>query len=252
MRKKIVAGNWKMNMNYTEATAFYNDLKNEAEEMDENVQVIIAPPAIYLSEFSKAKNERVILAAQNCNENESGAYTGEISPSMLTSIGVKYCLVGHSERREYYKEKNELLKLKINGLLAHSVSPIYCFGEVLAEREAINHFNVVKEQVSSVLFHLGEEEIIKVVLAYEPVWAIGTGVTASPEQAQEMHGFVRELLAEKYGQSIADDISILYGGSCKPGNAKELFLNLDVDGGLIGGASLKTESFISVINGFEE
>lgn len=252
MRKKIVAGNWKMNMNYTEATSLYNELKNGIGEMDENVQVIIAPPSIYLSEFSQTKNERILLAAQNCNENESGAYTGEISPSMLASIGVEYCLVGHSERREYYKESNELLKLKVNGLLTANVTPIYCFGEVLAEREAINHFNVVKEQLSKALFHLTEEEITKLILAYEPVWAIGTGVTASPEQAQEMHGFVRELLAEKYGQSIADGVSILYGGSCKPANAKELFSNPDVDGGLIGGAALKTETFIPVINGFEE
>jgi triosephosphate isomerase len=251
MRKNIVAGNWKMNMNYNEATALYNDLKNGVGEMDENVQIIIAPPAIYLSEFSKVKNNRVLLAAQNCNENESGAYTGEVSPSMLASIGVEFCLVGHSERREYYKESNELLKLKVNGLLSHSITPVYCFGEVLEQREALNHFNVVKEQVSKVLFHLSEEEITKLILAYEPVWAIGTGVTASPEQAQEMHGFVRELLAEKYGQSIADGISILYGGSCKPSNAKELFSNPDVDGGLIGGAALKTETFIPVINGFE-
>ena len=252
MRKKIVAGNWKMNMNYTEATALYNDLKNGAEGMDQNVQVIIAPPAIYLSEFSKIKNEGILLAAQNCNENESGAYTGEISSAMLASIGVEYCLVGHSERREYYKESNELLKLKVNSLLANSLTPVYCFGEALSEREGNNHFNIVKEQVSKALFHLNEEEIMGIILAYEPVWAIGTGVTASPEQAQEMHGFIRELLAEKYGQSIADDISILYGGSCKPTNAKELFANPDVDGGLIGGAALKAETFIPVINGFED
>lgn len=250
MRKKIVAGNWKMNLNYDEAKALYNDLKNGVGEMDENVQVIISPPAIYLSEFALTQTNSVALAAQNCNENESGAYTGEVSPAMLSSLGINYCLVGHSERREYYKESNELLQLKVDALLENKVTPIYCFGEVLSEREANNHFDVVKQQVSKALFHLSKEVITKVILAYEPVWAIGTGVTASPEQAQEMHGFVRGLLSEKYGQAIADEISILYGGSCKPTNAKELFANPDVDGGLIGGAALKADSFIPVINGF--
>jgi triosephosphate isomerase len=252
MRKKIVAGNWKMNLNYDEAMALYNDLKKRVGEMDQEVKVIIAPPAIYLSEFAQNKNQSIVLAAQNCNENESGAYTGEIAPSMLAALGIEYCLVGHSERREYYKESNELLKLKVDALLAHHIAPIYCFGEVLADREVNNHFNVVKEQISKALFHLEEEAILKVVFAYEPVWAIGTGVTASPDQAEEMHGFVRELLAEKYDQSTADEISILYGGSCKPSNAKELFANSDVDGGLIGGAALKAETFIPVINGFED
>lgn len=250
MRKNIVAGNWKMNLSYKEASALYAELKNRVGEMDKNVQVIIAPPAIYLSEFALTKTSGVALAAQNCNENESGAYTGEISPSMLSSLGVNYCLVGHSERREYFNEKNALLKLKIDALLAHKITPIYCFGEVLADREEENHFKVVKEQVSEALFHLNNTSITKVILAYEPVWAIGTGVTASPEQAQEMHGFVRSLLVEKYGKQIADTISILYGGSCKPSNAKELFLNPDVDGGLIGGAALEAETFIPVVNGF--
>lgn len=252
MRKKIVAGNWKMNLNYNEAMALYHNLKNRVGEMDSKVQVIIAPPAIYLSEFSQNKDERIALAAQNCNENESGAYTGEISPSMLASLNIQYCLVGHSERREYYKESNELLKLKVDALLTNNLTPIYCFGELLADRENGNHFNIVKEQISKALFHLEGEAVVKVILAYEPIWAIGTGVTASPDQAQEMHGFVRELLAEKYGQSIADEISILYGGSCKPTNAKELFAKPDVDGGLIGGAALKAENFIPVTNGFEK
>lgn len=251
MRKKIVAGNWKMNMNHQEALALINDLKNNEAQMNDEVQVIIAPPSIYLSEFSQISSERIALAAQNCNENEKGAYTGELSVGMLNSIGLKYCLVGHSERREYFGETNELLKLKVNALLSQELTPIYCFGEVLTERESGNHFNIVKEQVSKALFHLNETEITNVILAYEPVWAIGTGVTASPEQAQEVHEFVRELLAEKYGQTIAEEISILYGGSCKPSNAKELFANPDVDGGLIGGAALKAETFIPVINGFQ-
>lgn len=251
MRKKIVAGNWKMNMNHQEALALINDLKNNEAQMNDEVQVIIAPPSIYLSEFSQISSERIAFAAQNCNENEIGAYTGELSVGMLNSIGLKYCLVGHSERREYFGETNELLKLKVNALLSQELTPIYCFGEVLTERESGNHFNIVKEQVSKALFHLNETEITNVILAYEPVWAIGTGVTASPEQAQEVHAFVRELLAEKYGQTIAEEISILYGGSCKPSNAKELFANPDVDGGLIGGAALKAETFIPVINGFQ-
>ncbi|MCT4580163.1 MAG: triose-phosphate isomerase [Flavobacteriales bacterium] len=250
MRKKIVAGNWKMNMNHQEALALYNGLVSNETQLDENVQVIVAPPSIYLSEFSQIKTNRIRLAAQNCSEHEKGAYTGELSAGMLVSIGVQYCLVGHSERREYFGETNELLKEKVNVLLENNRTPIYCFGEVLAEREAGNHFNTVKEQVVKALFHLDETQITKVILAYEPVWAIGTGVTASPEQAQEIHEFVRELLAEKYGQTIAEEISILYGGSCKPANAKELFANPDVDGGLIGGAALKTETFIPVVNGF--
>ena len=251
MRKKIVAGNWKMNMNYQEALDLYNGLISNEALMDNGVQVIVAPPAIYLSEFSQINSDRIALAAQNCNENENGAFTGEISPSMLTSIGVQYCLVGHSERREYYGETNELLKKKVDELLKNERTPIYCFGEVLADRETGNHFKIVKEQIVKAVFHLDEEQIVKVVLAYEPVWAIGTGVTASPAQAQEMHEFVRELLAEKYDQTIAEQISILYGGSCKPANAKELFANPDVDGGLIGGAALNTDTFIPVVNGFE-
>jgi len=250
MRKNIVAGNWKMNLSHKEALSLYDSLKNSSKEMDDNTTVIVAPPSIYLSEFSKNKSEKVKLAAQNCSENENGAFTGEISASMLQSIGVEYCLVGHSERRAYFNETNNLLKSKVAILLAKEITPIYCFGEVLEEREKGNHFEVVKAQISEALFHLSATDIAKIVLAYEPVWAIGTGKTASPEQAQEMHEFVRSLLIEKYEDSVAKEISILYGGSCKPTNAKELFANKDVDGGLIGGAALKTETFIPVINGF--
>ncbi len=250
MRKNIVAGNWKMNLSHKEALSLYDSLKTNSNEMDKHTTVIVAPPSIYLSEFSKNKNEKIKLAAQNCSENENGAFTGEISASMLQSIGVEYCLVGHSERRAYFNETNELLKHKVEALLAKAITPIYCFGEVLKERESGNHFEVVKAQVSEALFHLSAEAISKIVLAYEPVWAIGTGKTASPDQAQEMHQFVRRLLSDKYGEAVAKEISILYGGSCKPTNAKELFANQDVDGGLIGGAALKAETFIPVINGF--
>lgn len=247
MRKKIVAGNWKMNLNYKDALSLYNDLKGNAEKIKNNVQVIIAPPSVYLSEFAQVSNSKVALAAQNCNEHQSGAYTGEISVEMLSSLKIKYCLVGHSERRAYYGETNELLKQKVDVLLSQGITPIYCFGEELKDRENANHFDLVKTQLTEALFHLKEDEIKKVVLAYEPVWAIGTGVTASSDQAQEMHSYVRKILVEKYSQSVADEISILYGGSCKPTNAKELFSNPDVDGGLIGGAALKADSFISII-----
>ena len=250
MRKNIVAGNWKMNLGHQEALSLYNSLKKERSSMDKNTTVIIAPPSIYLSEFSKSKDDKIKLAAQNCNENEKGAFTGEISAAMLQSIGVEYCLVGHSERRAYFNETNELLKSKTVSLLANNITPIYCFGEVLADRESENHFDVVKTQIVEALFNFTSEEIKKIVLAYEPVWAIGTGKTASSAQAQEMHEYVRSLLTEKYGVSISNEISILYGGSCKPTNAKELFSNTDVDGGLIGGAALKSETFVPIINGF--
>ncbi len=250
MRKNIVAGNWKMNLSHKEALALYESLKKDSDKMDKDTTVIVAPPSIYLSEFSKKKDNKVKLAAQNCSENENGAFTGEISASMLQSIGVEYCLVGHSERRAYFNETNSLLKRKVEALLAKEITPIYCFGEVLKEREAENHFEVVKAQVSEALFHLSAEDVSKIVLAYEPVWAIGTGKTASPGQAQEIHQFVRRLLIDKYGDLVAQEITILYGGSCKPTNAKELFANKDVDGGLIGGAALKVETFIPVINGF--
>ena len=250
MRKKIVAGNWKMNLNYNEAKSLLSDLNKSSSLVSEDVQLIIAPPTLYLSEFSKEKEATISLSGQNCSAYENGAYTGEVSASMLSSIGVSYCLVGHSERRLYFKESNEQLKAKVIRLLENNVIPIFCFGEVLEERESNQYFDVVRQQIEEVLFHLEYSLFSKIILAYEPVWAIGTGKTASPAQAQEIHSFVRKIIVEKYSVDVAESISILYGGSCKPSNAKELFEQPDIDGGLIGGAALKAETFIPIARSF--
>jgi len=190
------------------------------------------------------------VGAQNCSNHEVGAYTGEISAAMLKSLDVQYCIIGHSERRKYFKETHEELAEKVNLLLDNSINPIFCCGEVLEERESEKHFDIVKGQISDSLFKLNKEELLNVVIAYEPVWAIGTGKTATSDQAQEMHAFIRGLLSEKYGEDIANEISILYGGSCNAKNAKELFSQKDVDGGLIGGAALKAEDFLAIIQSF--
>ena len=190
------------------------------------------------------------VGAQNVSDQEKGAYTGEVSAEMLESCEIDYCIVGHSERRGYYGETDKIVAAKVDKLLAHGLKPIVCVGEVLEEREANRQFDVVKTQVEGGLFHLDAENIQKIIIAYEPVWAIGTGKTATSEQAQEMHAHIRSLLAAKYGKEVADEISILYGGSCKPSNAKELFANPDVDGGLIGGASLKAKDFMGIITAF--
>jgi len=249
MRKKIVAGNWKMNNVYSEAKSLMAELLDFT--YDKDVELIVIPPAIYLNELVKKSSESdILIGAQNCSEQEKGAYTGEVSSSMLKSVGVKYVLVGHSERRTYQKETNSLLADKVNQAIANDIIPIYCCGEILEEREAENHFNVIKKQISKGLFHLTGEQIENCIIAYEPVWAIGTGVTATSDQAQEMHAFIRNVLEENYSTEIAESISILYGGSCKPSNAKELFAKKDVDGGLIGGASLVAEDFISIANSF--
>jgi len=214
------------------------------------IEIIVAPPSIYLSDFANKKNKNIYLAAQNCSENENGAYTGEISASMLYSIGVEYCLVGHSERRQYQNESDILIKQKVNVLLENKVTPIFCCGENLDKRESGDFYKVIQSQLENSLFHLSNSEIKEVVIAYEPVWAIGTGVTASPGQAQEIHAFIRSLLVEKYSLETAEEISILYGGSCNASNAKELFMNKDVDGGLIGGAALDVDSFSAIIKSF--
>jgi len=248
MRKRIVAGNWKMNTILPEALALATEVSNLSQKVCECVGVYIAPPFTHLSDISKViNNKRVILTAQNCASEESGAYTGEVSVKMLKSIGVKAVIIGHSERRSYYKEDDQILNKKVKLVLANGLQPIFCCGEVLEERNSGNHFNVVKTQITAGLFDLTVEDFKKVIIAYEPVWAIGTGVTASPAQAQEMHNFIRSLLIEKYGQAVADCCTILYGGSCKASNARELFENEDVDGGLIGGAALKAEEFMGII-----
>jgi len=218
-------------------------------EKNSDALVIIAPPFIHLSKVRELI-QGVKLAAQNCSSEAWGAFTGEISPAMLVSAGVEYVILGHSERRSYFKEDNSTLNKKVKLALSEGLRPIYCCGEVLAERESGSHFEVVRSQVNEGLSNLSRDEIQKVIIAYEPVWAIGTGEVATPDQAQEMHHFIRQLAEEIFGSEIAGDMTILYGGSCKPSNARELFANPDVDGGLIGGASLKAEDFIAIVNSY--
>lgn len=252
MRKHIVAGNWKMNKTFDEAEELVENLMMQLETTELNgTQLIVCPPALYLELCTDQSQESYFMVgAQNVNENESGAYTGEISAAMLESMEVEYCIVGHSERRSYYGETDALVAKKVDALLKHGIKPIVCCGEVLAEREAGKQFDVVKRQIVDGLFHLTPEQFKNIIIAYEPVWAIGTGKTATPEQAQEIHAFIRGLISEKYGAQVADDTSILYGGSCKPGNAKELFANPDVDGGLIGGACLNADDFLAIALSF--
>jgi triosephosphate isomerase len=249
MRKKIVAGNWKMNTSLKEGMELAKAVEKLEKTQTSDALLIIAPPFIHLSKV-KELISNVKLAAQNCASESSGAYTGEVSPSMLVSSGVEYVIIGHSERRSYYHEDNALLNKKTRLALEEGLKPIYCCGEVLEERESGRLFDVVREQIAVGLEGLSKEQMAKVVIAYEPVWAIGTGEVATPEQAQEMHRFIRDLLAELFGSQVAEDTTILYGGSCKPSNAGELFANPDVDGGLIGGASLKAEDFLAIANAY--
>jgi triosephosphate isomerase len=249
MRKKIVAGNWKMNTLLKEGMELARAVEKLENEKSNNALVVIAPPFTHLSKV-KELIRNVKLGGQNCASEASGAYTGEVSPAMLVSCGVEYVIIGHSERRSYFHEDNLLLNRKVKLALSQGLKPIYCCGEVLEERESGKLFQVVREQIEVGLKGLSGEEMGQVVIAYEPVWAIGTGVVATSEQAQEMHKYIRELLVELFDSQVADQMSILYGGSCKPSNAKELFSNPDVDGGLIGGASLKAEDFLAIVNAF--
>lgn len=249
MRKKIVAGNWKMNTTIAEGVTLAKEVA-EASASVENVKLIVATPFTHLTSVGAAlEGSKVELSAQNCADEAKGAYTGEVSAKMLASVPVKYVILGHSERREYYGETNEKLVKKIALALGENISPIYCVGEKLEERENGKHFEVVASQIKEVLFNLTPEQMKNIVVAYEPVWAIGTGKTATSEQAQEIHAFIRATLAEKFG-ALAEEISILYGGSCKPSNAKELFAQKDIDGGLIGGASLVASDFIAIAKSF--
>ncbi len=249
MRKNIVAGNWKMNKTLEEGVQLAQEINTLVEQgIPENTGVIIAPPYIHLTEVARQINPALIsLSAQNCASEDAGAYTGEVSAAMVRSTGATHVIIGHSERRHYFGETNPVLKKKIELALENELTPIYCCGEVLEERKSGGHFDVVKKQISEALFFLAPEEFGHIIIAYEPVWAIGTGETATPEQAQEMHAFIRGLIRERYGEKSAEETTILYGGSCKPSNAKELFANPDVDGGLIGGASLKAEDFYAII-----
>ncbi|AMC11895.1 triose-phosphate isomerase [Lutibacter profundi] len=252
MRKQIVAGNWKMN-NDLEASKFLvkkiiKKLKNNSLQ---NTRVIVAPTFVSLEKVvKKAKKTTIEVAAQNMHQAKSGAFTGEISAEMLKSVGVNMVILGHSERREYFCETDETLAEKVSTALKNNMEIIFCFGEVLEDRKSKNHFKVVESQVKNGLFHLEASAWGNIILAYEPVWAIGTGETASPEQAQEMHAFIRKIVADKYNKEVADNVSILYGGSVKPSNAKEIFSKEDVDGGLIGGAALNADDFIELVKSF--
>ena len=241
-----------MNKNFDQAGELLEQLPELLENVELNgTQVIVCPPFPYLEMAGDyAEESYFTIGAQNVSEHDNGAYTGEISAEMLESMGVEYCIVGHSERRAYYGETDNCVARKVDQLIKNDIIPIVCCGEVLEEREKGIQFDVVKTQITNGLFHLTPEAFGKIVIAYEPVWAIGTGKTATPDQAQEIHAFIRKTIAEKYGNEIADNTSILYGGSCKPSNAKELFSQPDVDGGLIGGASLNAEDFVAIATSF--
>lgn len=248
MRKKIAAANWKMNLTFQQGKDLVNGILVSDLNLKQNQQVVICPAFPYLVGIKELIGERegFYLGAQNCASEKSGAYTGEISPEMLQSVGVTYAIIGHSERREYYGETNEILKKKILLALEYGLKPLFCCGEPLDIREKNAHNAFVEQQLKESLFDLTENEMNSVVIAYEPIWAIGTGRTATPDQAQEMHAFIRAQIVDRYGTSVAEETSILYGGSCKPDNAEELFNCPDVDGALIGGASLKAESFSAI------
>ncbi len=248
MPKKIVAGNWKMNLSFQEADELIEELMELlAEEEDLNPEVVICPPYPYLELASDFSEEKLFhVGAQNLSSFDAGAYTGEVSAKMLKSMDIEYCIIGHSERRKYFNEDDKMLTAKVNQALRNGITPIFCVGESLPERESDNHFKTVRSHIRHGLFHLDNEEFSQVVIAYEPVWAIGTGVTASPEQAAEMHAYIRTLIEERYGPEMAKETTILYGGSCNAKNAGELFAQEGIDGGLIGGASLSVRDFVTI------
>jgi triosephosphate isomerase len=249
MRKNIVAGNWKMNNDLAQTETLISELKKQ--KHTSNADIMIAPTFTNLwAAFEALRQSEIEVIAQNMHFAESGAYTGEVSACMLKSVGVKTVILGHSERRAYFNETDELLAKKVDAALLNDMQVIFCFGEELADRKAGKEEVVVASQIKNALFHLDASAFANIILAYEPVWAIGTGETASPEQAQDMHAFIRKTLADKYGNDVANNVSILYGGSVKPDNAKEIFSKPDVDGGLIGGASLKAADFFAIVNAF--
>ncbi len=254
MRKQIAAANWKMNLTLTEGEALLDAINAKPHSLAPNQEAIFAVPFPYIS-MAQAKvgaKTNVYVAAQNCSNKLSGAYTGEVSVTMLQSMCVKYVVIGHSERREYFNESNELLAQKVDICLENKTTPIFCCGEPLEIRESATQNEYVAKQLTESLFHLTEDAISHVVIAYEPIWAIGTGKTASSDQAQEMHAFIRSQIAGKYGASVADGISILYGGSVKSANAVEIFSQPDVDGGLVSGASLIADEFVAIINALKK
>jgi triosephosphate isomerase (TIM) len=253
MRTKIIAGNWKMNLDFAQAMALVDAVVQGTDESIKS-EIILAPPYPYLPEIILRTNLRtnIFIAAQNCSDKVSGAYTGEVSASMLRSIGIDAIIIGHSERRSYYFETNSLIAEKLKRCLENNMEPIFCCGETLSQRKSKTHFDTVKQQLDESLFQVGNARIGDCIIAYEPVWAIGTGENATAEEAQEMHQFIRQLVKEKYSAEAADEIRILYGGSVNAKNADSLFASKDVDGALIGGSSLKAEEFISIIKSMEK
>ena len=251
MRKNIVAGNWKMNTTVPEGIKLAKEVNDALCNIKANCEVIICVPFTHLYPINTEINADVLgLGAENCANHASGAYTGEVSASMVASTGAKYVILGHSERRQYYGENSEILREKVALALENGLTPIFCIGEVLEEREEGRQNEVVRRQLEEGLFNLSSEDFSKIIIAYEPVWAIGTGKTATADQAEEIHAYIRQIIADKYGKEVAENTSILYGGSCKPSNAAELFAKPDVDGGLIGGASLKCEDFMGIVRAF--
>lgn len=251
MRKKIVAGNWKMNLDYAEGISLFSEIVNMVkDEKNGNQLAIICAPYIHLNSLVKLGGDTVSIGAQNCHQKESGAYTGEISAKMVKSLGCEYVIIGHSERRQYFAESDQLLAEKTVIALQNGLIPIFCIGETLDERNNGSYFNVLKSQLDNGIFGLDAQDFSKIVIAYEPVWAIGTGLTATSDQAQEVHAFIRKEIAGKYDAATADATTILYGGSCNPKNAAELFAQPDIDGGLIGGASLKSRDFTDIVKTF--
>jgi triosephosphate isomerase len=252
MRKKIVAGNWKMNLNLQEGVALAKELSEALTQEKPNCDVVICTPFIHLATVAPLLNKEVIgLGAENCADKEKGAYTGEVSAEMVKSTGADYVILGHSERRGYYAETPEILKEKVLLALKNGLKVIFCIGESLEEREAGKQNDVVKAELEGSVFNLSEEDFRKIVIAYEPIWAIGTGKTATSDQAEEIHAYIRSIIADRYGDAVAQDTTILYGGSCKASNAPELFAKPDIDGGLIGGASLKAADFRGIIDAWK-
>lgn len=251
MRKNIVAGNWKMNTTLQEGIQLASEVNDALKGVDTKCDVIICVPFTHLASIHGVIDQNKLgLGAENCADHLKGAYTGEVSAPMVASTGATYVILGHSERRQYYGETSETLREKVKLALAENLTPIFCIGEVLEERENGSYLEVVKKQIEDALFDLSAEDFGKLILAYEPVWAIGTGKTATDDQAEEMHAHIRSIIAGKYGNEVAENTSILYGGSCKPSNAKQLFAKPNVDGGLIGGASLKADDFMGIVTAF--
>ena len=249
MRKKIVAGNWKMNLDKSSSENLVKKILESTQEK-KDIQIVLSPPFIYLEQVVKDCVSRpdVLIAAQNCSAYENGAFTGEVSTNMLKSIGVDYVIIGHSERRQFFSESNDVLMNKISLSLSNNLKVIFCCGEDINQREKDLHFEIIEDQLKSTVFKLSPNDFSKIVIAYEPIWAIGTGKTATSDQAQEIHGFIRSLITTNYNKDISDNTTILYGGSCKPSNAEAIFSEDDIDGGLIGGASLKSADFTSIIS----